>query len=481
MEEINNPKQAQDRLLLEILKLYNSSQASAHKKINSYKEFLELPIKEYADIEEDLLAGRLFPKKVRKFEKTSGSSGKNKYIPYSKELLKSFQKLFFIWAIDILKNIEFKKLTFYFSISPQFKSIDKNSEKYETFESDKDYLGTTLSLLGAPFFVEIPRIKNITDPNDFKMILSLYLISRRDLEIISIWSPSFLLELRNFINNNESKILKLLERGSFTNSEGKVWRFKKVLLEDLSINSCFPSLRYISSWGSVNAKKQFHEIEAIFPKATIQKKGLLATEAPMTLPIFEANGFVPLLTEVFFEFISSDNQTLRLHELEVDEIYEVIITQKSGLYRYRMKDQIIVTHIYKNTPCFDFYGRRDALSDLVGEKLHERDVQEAFEETNALTAIPSEKQKKYLIFSELELSLNEKEKISTRLSKNYHYNNSLKLGQLKELDFIVISDCEAKISSFFETVRMIKKGDQKLSQLLYREVNEELVKYLLRS
>lgn len=36
-----------------------------------------------------------------------------------------------------------------------------------------------------------------------------------------------------------------------------------------------------------------------FPNVFVQGKGLLATEAPMTIPLIEANGYVPVLDEVF--------------------------------------------------------------------------------------------------------------------------------------------------------------------------------------
>ncbi|PIK15765.1 GH3 auxin-responsive promoter family protein [Halobacteriovorax sp. JY17] len=476
LSDLESPEKVQDQTLEDILELYNASPIAENLKLRNYEDFRTLPISDYADIEEDLKDHRLFPREVKTFEKTSGSSGKNKLIPYSKELLKSFQKLFIIWTMDILSHIKFEKLTFYFSISPQFKELNSKAEnEYETLESDKDYLGPLLSNIGSPFFVEVPFIRELKDPYEFKLLLSLYLISRRDLEIISIWSPSFLTELCHFIKENESTLIKLLNKGEYKEK----WKFKTLSLERLTLQTSFPSLKFISSWGSVNAREQFKELEELFPNVTIQRKGLLATEAPITLPLFSAKGFLPILSEVFFEFLNEEGNILRLHQLEVGGVYEIIISQKGGLYRYRIKDQIIVTHFYKSTPCFDFYGRRDALSDLVGEKLHERDIQDSFKDTSAKVAIPSLKGKCYYILSSKDLEIKEKEKIQIRLEENYHYQNSIKLGQLKSLQFLTIKDCQEKISIFYQEVRKINKGDQKLSQLLYRESDDELINYLL--
>ena len=107
----------------------------------------------------------------------------------------------------------------------------------------------------------------------------------------------------------------------------------------------------------------------------VQGKGLLATEAPMTIPLIKAQGCVPVLNEVFFEFEHQGN-IYHLHELELGKVYSIIISQKGGLYRYRIGDRVRVTHYYLKTPCLEFLGRTETTSDLVGEKLHEDFVQD---------------------------------------------------------------------------------------------------------
>ena len=133
----------------------------------------------------------------------------------------------------------------------------------------------------------------------------------------------------------------------------------------------WPRLKLISCWTSANASAAALRIGDKFPGVCLQGKGLLATEAPMTLPLIEARGFVPLIGEVFYEFLDDRGNISLLHELEAGREYEIVLTQKGGLYRYRIGDRIRVTHFYKATPCFEFIGRSDAVSDLVGEKLNE--------------------------------------------------------------------------------------------------------------
>ena len=99
----------------------------------------------------------------------------------------------------------------------------------------------------------------------------------------------------------------------------------------------------------------------------------------MTIPLIPAKGSVPLLNEVFFEFLDESGFIYQLHELKQGKIYEMIISQKGGLYRYRIGDRVRFTHLYLNTPCLEFMGRHKEVSDLVGEKLHSEFVRDVLE------------------------------------------------------------------------------------------------------
>ncbi len=116
-----------------------------------------------------------------------------------------------------------------------------------------------------------------------------------------------------------------------------------------------------------------------------------------------AEGFFAMATEldacdyvllphcVFFEFIpvndddpdaeEDDPKTLLLHELEVGKKYEVVITNFSGLYRYRMFDVVQVTRMYQNTPQIEFLYRRNLGMNIANEKMTTDMVDEAVKNT----------------------------------------------------------------------------------------------------
>jgi len=89
----------------------------------------------------------------------------------------------------------------------------------------------------------------------------------------------------------------------------------------------------------------------------------------------------------YFEFIplqESDDPnptTFDLDELNVGEMYEVVVTNYSGFYRYRMGDVIKVVGHSHQSPVIEFMYRKGQLLNLAGEKTSEQAVQYALNTT----------------------------------------------------------------------------------------------------
>ena len=98
-----------------------------------------------------------------------------------------------------------------------------------------------------------------------------------------------------------------------------------------------------------------------------------ASEAAVATAINkEDKDYLLAVDGAFFEFLPIDNENstpLLLHQLEVGKLYEVIITNRSGLYRYRIKDVIRVTGYYNKTPLLQFAYRKEQLINITGVKL----------------------------------------------------------------------------------------------------------------
>ncbi|MBU3161072.1 GH3 auxin-responsive promoter family protein [Clostridium frigoris] len=95
----------------------------------------------------------------------------------------------------------------------------------------------------------------------------------------------------------------------------------------------------------------------------------------------------------YFEFIplkKSDNmnpKTFDLDELNVGEMYEVVITNYSGFYRYRMGDVVKVVDYSHQSPVIEFMYRKGQLLNLAAEKTSEQAVRYALGETTKASGV----------------------------------------------------------------------------------------------
>lgn len=97
----------------------------------------------------------------------------------------------------------------------------------------------------------------------------------------------------------------------------------------------------------------------------------------------------------FYEFIPADGEdredgcpaTLLLDEVEEGKKYELVITNQSGFYRYRMGDVVRVAGFYNETPMVEFCFRKKNVLSLTGEKVTEDDLVSAMRELERRSGI----------------------------------------------------------------------------------------------
>jgi hypothetical protein len=280
--------------------------------------------------------------RVRFFETTSGSTGNKKQIPYTKSFLHSFENMFLLWAHDLVfySDLNLESGKFFMSVSPKIGEVNKD---------DRKYLSLPVSLLLKPFLASNPNHHAANTGDEFLMKVSKDLIHANDLEIISIWSPTYLLSLMQFMRKHEREL----------QIENKSWK------------EIWPKLKLISCWTHAQAERPAKLLKEKFSNVMIQPKGLLMTEGAATLPWTEANGCLPLVTEAHFEFQDEDGKIHQLHEIIDGKTYTLIMSQLNGFLRYNTKDLVKVTGFYFKTPLLEFLGRSGQYSDLAGEKFSE--------------------------------------------------------------------------------------------------------------
>ncbi len=333
----------QQRVQIKILKLLEKSPWGKSYRINSkdIETWKYLPISKYSDFNKLYQEKSDLPfstEKVLHWTPTTGTTGIAKWIPLTSTLRKSFNQMFLLWAKDILKHypsIVFGKC--FASIAPSNK------------DDDLDYIQSWTARILSLFIISNHEVKKSKNVDEFHSRLA-QTILQKDLRVISIWSPSYLLNFLSFLKENHN------------------------IVED-DFKNLWPNLKIISCWGDGASAPGFQRLRQMFPKTFIQAKGLLATEGPMTIPLVGLEGGVPLLDLVYFEFIDSNGHLKKLHELKINAVYEILPSWQGGFPRYRINDLVKVIGFEKTIPLLRFESRKGVTSDIVGEKITEEFAQ----------------------------------------------------------------------------------------------------------
>ena len=421
--------------------------------IHSYEDWATaVPVRAYDDYAnwiEAIAAGEqrvLTAQPVRLFEPSSGSSGAEKWIPYTAALQAEFRRAVATWICDLfLARPALTAGRAYWSLTPPAAPRERAPSAVPVgFDEDSAYLGGIAQRLVQLTLATPAGLPRITDTDEFWRVTAESLSACHDLRLISAWHPSFVLLLRD-------KVCEHL------GSDANPW----------------PRLGLVSCWGDAQAAALLPDLQAAFPGVTIQPKGLLATEGVVTLPI--GDGFPLALRSHFFEFESEDGAIRPAWNLDVGEHYQVILTTGGGLYRYALRDRVRVDGFLGDTPCLRFVGKADAVSDLCGEKLSEEFVatclSTAFDQIKvrprfALLA-PDDNASRYCLFVESREPLPDElgAALERELQRGYHYELCRRLGQLQPLRVVVVKENAYRIYADALVARGMRLGDIKPTPL----------------
>ena len=463
---LDDPRAVQKQVLLSYL---HRNADTAFGRLHGFSEIRtaeelqeRVPLATYADFEpwiDRIAAGEkrvLTSSPVRALELTGGASSAAKRIPYTAELQREIRRAVAPWIFDLYKDRPRLALgCAYWSITPMALEEERRPSAVRVgFEEDGEYLGGFWKRLADATLAVPGDVRLVRDVESFRYVTLLCLLRRRDLSLISVWHPSFLTLLVKALPQHWANLCRDIAEGTLNPPEPLPPPVRDALLLRLrprphraaelgwrspdDLPRIWPNLRLISCWGDSHAALHLEELRRAFPGVEIQPKGLLATEAFVTLP-YEGRTPVAVRSH-FFEFLpegSAGERPRLVHELEMGGVYSVAVTTGGGLYRYLLEDRVEVDGFVDRTPSLRFLGKEGHVSDLCGEKLHESFVAGALARTFArlglaprfaLLAPDSTHYTLYLEKEELPAAL--AGTLEEELAANPQYRASVALGQL---------------------------------------------------
>ncbi|MDH3549041.1 MAG: GH3 auxin-responsive promoter family protein, partial [Gammaproteobacteria bacterium] len=423
-------------------------------QIGSWEDFADnIPVRPYEEFEpwiEQIAGGAknvLTAEPVKLLEPSSGSSGAEKWIPYTRGLQAEFRRAVAVWISSVfLEMPALRAGRAYWSLTPPAqRDRPQESSVPIGFDEDSAYLGGLAQRLVNLTLATPPQLRGVTDMDMFWRLTLLSLLRCRDLRLISVWHPSFVLLLLRYLRNNWSSLLDDLASGLSTPTiriARDTPRSRELArLGPDNAGSVWPNLAMISCWGDAHAANYLPDLRAEFPGVSLQPKGIVATEAFITLPF--AHHHPLAIRSHFFEFQDKAGNILPAWSLEEKCTYTLIVTTGGGLYRYALRDQVEVTGFHADIPSLRFIGKADNVSDHYGEKLNEAFVATCLDRIFArfglkprfamlaLDADGTPPRYSLYVESTAELPAQLADALEEQLRESHHYDLCIRLGQLR--------------------------------------------------
>lgn len=391
------------------------------------------------------------------FERTSGTTSKNKLIPFTKTFFHEMRTAAHSWLFSTFQaRPRIVGRPMYWSLSPVTQKRELTTGGIPIgVEDDSEYFGPLTRFCLKRLLVAPRSLAHIKDHDLWRKETCKRLIQCRELGFISVWSPTFLILLMEELEGSFSSYMDLLSPSIRRNIE-----------QDLELgqplgSALWPHLGVISCWTDGTASTFVSRLLKWFPQEALQPKGLMATEGVVSLPFDLELGRPLAITSHFLEFIdltqAREAKTRLAHELEVGREYSPVLTTGSGLYRYHLKDRVLCTGYHANLPLVRFSGKLEQVSDLCGEKLSLSQAIEAFADLekkftctftfNMLVPIAKETRNYTAIVSvannaSVDIQAAEQE-LDSLLRRNFHFNYARDIGQLGPTRLHIRTDATA--------------------------------------
>jgi len=440
--------------------------------VSNYR--IRVPVANYEDFRDKIMAianggqNVLTASPITRLHPTSGTIAGTKLIPWNATVAHEFNQGINAWIYALHRSHPgLASGTAYWSVTPPvFRSKTNDYRLPVGFDDDASYLGVVSRSLFSLVNSVPSSIARESHPDSFQIRLLAALLADPNLSLISVWSPTFLdLLLDKLVTHRE----ELLARLSATTPAWKQSRKRRVaeILKSLPPvewpAALWPNLQVVSCWMDGPSKLPAQHLKQRLPVITFQPKGLVATEAFVSLPLLTNSDPVLAATSHFYEFEEVNSGTVCLaHETKPGGIYRLIVTTGGGLYRYALNDRVEVTGRIGTAPTLCFIGRDGNASDLCGEKLSGSHVTNVVERLLALW--PSQRVRfwlvapvmcvdgppAYTLFLETDGTkptpstlATLSDQLETGFQENFHYNHCRNLGQLGRVGLFLIAPADS--------------------------------------
>lgn len=458
------------RWLLEMLKRNSHTVIGRQYDFSSIRGLRDytdrVPVHRYADIEHLILRVAqgepdvLFAGKAVAFERTSGTTGPERLIPYSLHSFADCRRCLLPYFQETVRALNLASDSAFWATSPVCCEPETTAGGIPIGLTDEAFLGADAMPLFSSLSAVPLWVASLTDVREWQLLTLYHLVRARGLRLLFLWSPTFFLRLLDSLEQNPEPLLKLLEQGGVMASaplppDQPAADRCRLYLNNRDSRILWPELTLVDVWSHGTSAKFARQLMQRLPQASLRPKGLMATEGIITIapgtcsnnPVNPEQQGCPLARSFgLHEFLDGNGTIVQAEQLVPGQDYEVLLTTSSGLYRYALGDVVRCVGFQDTTPELRFLGRTGVVSDLVGEKLSDAFAIACLSTLSAyacLTPHPhadgNGTSPAYLLLLEAD-DIAEREVTNTvlqvekALSENPHYAYARRIGQLAALE-----------------------------------------------
>lgn len=398
----------------------------------------------------------------QRYQPTSGSTSQIKWIPYTPAFLHELDQTISPWVADLYQRFPgIRQGRHYWSLS----WVPGELRSAAASVNDDLQLLPWWKRLFMRHTMAVPEQVSLAPSSELSLFASLcYLCASRDLTLMSVWSPTFLLSLLEQLGQQRDAVAQVLEQGQWgpdyagldflpaprNRTNAAVLRGWQGQPDAAVTRQLWPQLALISAWDTSSSASWAQQLQQLFSHAAFQGKGLWATEGVVTFPY--AGQYPLALQSHFYEFENLANgELLYSWELQTGMRVRPIITTGNGLLRYRTKDQLEVEGFLRQCPTLRFISRLSG-TDLVGEKMAPEgalQIMQALQQSLpiqplSLLAVPAAgglARATYVLLANGDASLTDvaAAQLEQQLAQHFHYQLARELGQL-EAARVILTD-----------------------------------------
>lgn len=360
-----------------------------------------------------LLARRAAP---RMFATSSGTTARTKLIPVTPAFIADYRRGWNTFGLKMLLDHPDAVLRPILQSSGRFD--ESRTPGGTPCGAITGLLARSQKRIVRRFYVGTPTIAAIRDTRTRQYVLMRSGIAR-DVAFAVTANPATLVQLARLADEQSEAIIRDVRDGSLGIDLGPDEPLRKALTAHLRPDPAaaqrlerlrsehgvlcprdYWRMSFVACWTGGSMAHYLPRVREWYGNLPIRDVGLLASEGRVSLPL-DDNTPVGVLdvTSAVFEFLPIESAgqaptnralpTLAPRELEAGRDYVVILSNTTGLLRYRLDDVVRVHGWWGASPLIEFLHRAGRVSSVAGEKLTENQVVAAVAAASDSLGIPT--------------------------------------------------------------------------------------------